>query len=136
MAGSDQKRRELSGQNRPLTSARRYQAVPAHWDRLGLALHAGASFGRLPELVGHPLAEIAVFGLVHKLDAGSAVGNAVAIENGQVHQLIAKDVADDRGERLSAVNVRKAIVAGKAGRREPQQRGRQSGEFWSWKHPV
>jgi hypothetical protein len=56
---------------------------------------------------------------LHDLDAGSAVENAIAIENSQVHQLIAKNVGDDSGERLSAVNVRKAIVAGKAGRRKP-----------------
>jgi hypothetical protein len=64
-----------------------------------------------------------VFGLglafLHKLDAGSAMRNAVAIENGQVHEIIAKDMGDDRGERLSAVNVRKAVVASKARRREP-----------------
>jgi hypothetical protein len=42
-----------------------------------------------------------------------------AVENRQVHQLVAKDVADDRGKRLSAANVREAVVTGKAGRREP-----------------
>ena len=71
---------------------------------------------RLPDLVRHPLAEIAVFGLVlarlHKPDAGSAVGNAVAIENGQVHQLVVENMRDDRGERLSAVDMRKAPVTG------------------------
>jgi hypothetical protein len=41
------------------------------------------------------------------------VRNAVAIENRQVDQRIVKNMGDDRGERLSAVNVRKAIVAGK-----------------------
>ena len=77
----------------------------------------------LLDLVGHPLAEIAVFGLglvfLHKRDARPAVRNAVAVENSQVHEIIAKDMGDDRGERLSAVKVRKAVVAGKAGRREP-----------------
>ena len=79
---------------------------------------------RSPRLwVRHPLTEIAVFGLVlarlHKSDASSAVGNAVAIENGQIHQRVVENMGDDRGERLSAVNVRKAVVAGKARRREP-----------------
>jgi hypothetical protein len=73
---------------------------------------------RLPDLVRHPGAEIAVFGLglafLHKRDAGSAMRNAVAIENGQVHQRVVENMSDDRGERLSAVNVRKAVVAGKA----------------------
>ena len=48
-------------------------------------LSQGSVLRGLPDLVGHPLAEIAVFGLVlarlDKRDAGSAVGNAVAIEN-------------------------------------------------------
>ena len=69
--------------------------------------------------------------------------------NGEVHQRVVENMSDDRGERqrvhadpahlldrlgdvgrgerLSPVNVRKAVVAGKAGRREPQ-RGRQSEE--------
>jgi hypothetical protein len=34
------------------------------------------------------------------------VRNAVAIANRQVHQIIAKDMGDDRGERLSAVGCR------------------------------
>jgi hypothetical protein len=76
----------------------------------------------LPDLVGHPGAEIAVFGLglafLHKRDAGSAVRLSVAIENGQVHQRVVENVSDDRGERLSAVNMRKATVTGKARRRE------------------
>jgi hypothetical protein len=63
-----------------------------------------------------------VFGLglafLHKRDAGSAVRLSVAIENGQVHQRVVENVSDDRGERLSAVDVRKVPVAGKAGRRE------------------
>jgi len=66
---------------------------------------------------------------LHKLDAGSAVRHAVAIENGPVHQLIAKDVGDDRGERLSAVDVRKAIVAGKARRREPDDAAHSRNDF-------
>jgi hypothetical protein len=78
---------------------------------------------RLPNLVRHPRTEIAVFWLglasLHKRDAGSAMRNAVAIENGDVHQRVVKNMSDDRGERLSPVNVRKAVVAGKAGRREP-----------------
>ena len=40
------------------------------------------------------------------------------------HQRVVKNMSDERGERLSAVNLRKA-VAGKARRREPQ-RGEQS----------
>jgi hypothetical protein len=75
-------------------------------------------FGRLADLVGHPLAEIAVFGVglvrLHKRDGDSAAGNAVAIENGQVHRLVANDVRDDRGERLSAVDMGKEPVAGKS----------------------
>jgi hypothetical protein len=72
----------------------------------------------LPDLVGHPLAEIAVFGLglafLHKRDAGSAVRHAVAIENGQVHEPVVENVSHDRRERLSAVDMHKAPVAGKA----------------------
>jgi hypothetical protein len=45
------------------------------------------------------------------------MGNAVAIESGNAHQRVVK--SDERGERLSAVNVRKAVVAGKARRRKP-----------------
>ena len=56
---------------------------------------------------------------LHKRDACSAVRHAVAIENGQVHQRVVENMRHDSGERLSAVNVRKAIVAGKARRREP-----------------
>jgi hypothetical protein len=56
---------------------------------------------------------------LHKRDAGSAVRNAVAIENSQVHEIIAKDMSHDRRERLSAVNVRKEPVAIQARRREP-----------------
>ena len=55
---------------------------------------------------------------LHKRDAGSAVGLAVAIENRQVHQRVVENVSDDRGERLSAVDMRKAPVTGKSGRRE------------------
>ena len=47
---------------------------------------------RLPDLVGHPGAEMAVFGLglvsLHERDAGTAVGHADAIENGQVHERV------------------------------------------------
>jgi hypothetical protein len=43
----------------------------------------------------------------------TAVGNAIAVEDGQVHQIIAKDVGDNRREGFSAVNVGKAVVAGK-----------------------
>jgi hypothetical protein len=60
-----------------------------------------------------------------KRDAGSAVRYAVAIENGQVHQRVVENMGDDRGERLSAVDMRKAPVAGQAGTR---LRGRQSAE--------
>jgi len=56
---------------------------------------------------------------LHKRDAGSTVRLAVAIENGQGHQHVVENVSDDRGERLSAVDMRKAPVTGKAGRREP-----------------
>jgi len=46
----------------------------------------------LPDLVGHPLAEIAVFGLglfrLHKRDVGSAERRSVAIEYGEVHQAL------------------------------------------------
>jgi hypothetical protein len=44
------------------------------------------------------------------------MGNAVAIENGQVHHTSAswKKMGDDRGQQLSVVNVRKAILAGKS----------------------
>ena len=73
--------------------------------------------GRLPNLVRHPLTEVAVIRLVrarlHKRDAGPAVRNAVAIENRQVHKPVAKDVSDERRERLSAVNVGKEPIAGK-----------------------
>jgi hypothetical protein len=48
---------------------------------------------------------------LHNGDAGSAVRDSVAVENSQVHQIIAKDMSDDRGERLSAVNVRKEPIA-------------------------
>ena len=72
----------------------------------------------LPDLVGHPFAEIAVIGLglarLHKRDAGSAERRSVAIENREVHQAVVENMRHDRGERLSAVNVGKAIVAGKA----------------------
>jgi hypothetical protein len=78
----------------------------------------------LPDLVGHPGAEIAVlrlrFAFLHKRDAGSAVRLSVAIENGQVHERVAENVSDDRGEWLSAVDMCKAPIAGKARRREPQ----------------
>jgi hypothetical protein len=84
------------------------------------------SFGVLRgllDLVGHPLAEIAVFRLglavLHKWDAGSAVRNAVAVKNSQVHEIIAKEMGDDRSERLSAVNVSKEPIAVLARRREP-----------------
>jgi hypothetical protein len=53
------------------------------------------------------------------------VRHAVAIENGQVHQRVVENMGDDRGERLSAVDMRKAPVAGQAGTR---LRGRQSAE--------
>jgi hypothetical protein len=90
----------------------------------------------LPDLVGHPGAEIAVFGLgvvrLHKRDAGSALRHAVAIENGQVHQPVVENMSDDRGERLSAVDMRAAPLTGKAGRREPDE----AGEFCSLEHPV
>ena len=73
--------------------------------------------GSLPDLVRHPLTEIAVLGLLlaplHERDAGPAMGNAVAIENSQVHEAVAKDMSDDRGERLPAVNVGKESIAGK-----------------------
>jgi hypothetical protein len=76
----------------------------------------------LPDLVGHPLAEIAVsrlgFALLHKRDAGPAVRHAAAIENGEVHQRVVENVRDDRGERLSAVDMGKAPFTCKAGRRE------------------
>jgi hypothetical protein len=57
-----------------------------------------------------------VLGFLQKRDAGSTVTRAVAIENGQVHQRVVENMRHDRGDRLSAVNVRKAIVAGKARR--------------------
>jgi hypothetical protein len=44
---------------------------------------------------------------------------SVAIENGQVHQRVVENVSDDRRARLSAVDMRKAPVTGKARRREP-----------------
>jgi hypothetical protein len=47
------------------------------------------------------------------------MGNAVAIESGKAHQRVVKNMSDERGERLSAVNVRKAVVAGEARRRKP-----------------
>jgi hypothetical protein len=37
---------------------------------------------------------------------------AVAIESGQVHQRVVENVSDDGGERRSAVDMRKAPVAG------------------------
>jgi len=52
--------------------------------------------------------------------AESAVRHSDAIENGQVHEIIAKDMGDDRGERLSAANMRKDPVAVQAGRHEPE----------------
>jgi len=52
---------------------------------------------------------------LHKRDAGSAVRLSVAIENGQVHQPFVENVSHDRRERLSAVDMRKAPVTGKAG---------------------
>jgi hypothetical protein len=77
----------------------------------------------LPDLVGHPGAEIAVFGLglafLHKRDGGPAVRRAVAIENGQVHQRIVENVRDDRGERLPAGDMCKAAIASKSRRLEP-----------------
>ena len=45
---------------------------------------------------------------LHKRDACTAVGHAVAIENGQVHERVVEDVSHDRGERLSAVDMRKS----------------------------
>jgi hypothetical protein len=79
-------------------------------------LGQGSMLCRLPDLVRHPLTVIAVLGLglgsLHKRDAGSAVRNAVAVENSQVHEIIAEDMGDDRGERLSAVDVRKEPVTG------------------------
>lgn len=72
-----------------------------------------------PDLVRHPGAEIAVFGLVlaflHKRDAGSAVRLSVAIENDQGLQRVVENVSDDRGERHSAVDMREAPVTCKAG---------------------
>jgi len=47
------------------------------------------------------------------------VRRAIAIESGQVHERIVENVRDDRGERLPAVDMCKAIVAGKSRRREP-----------------
>ena len=55
---------------------------------------------------------------LHQRDAGSAERRSVAIENREVHQGVVENMRHDRGERLSAVNVGKAIVAGEAGRRE------------------
>ena len=59
----------------------------------------------LPDLVRHPGAEIAVFGLgfvrLHKLDAGSAARDAVAIENHQVPHRVAPNMNNHRGERLA-----------------------------------
>jgi hypothetical protein len=69
-----------------------------------------------PAQLGTASTEITVFGLLlaslHKRDAGSAVGNAVAIENSQVHEPVAKDVSHDRRERLSAVDMSKEPIAG------------------------
>jgi len=50
---------------------------------------------------------------LHKRDASAAVRHAVAIENGQVHQRVVENVSDDRASWLSAVDVRKATVAGR-----------------------
>jgi hypothetical protein len=76
----------------------------------------------LSKLVRHPLAKIAMLQLglafLHKRDAGPAVRHAVAIENGQVHQRVIENVSDDRGERLSTVDMSKATVTAKTGRRE------------------
>jgi hypothetical protein len=56
----------------------------------------GRGVSRRPDLVRHPLTEIAVFGIVltflQKRDAGSAVRNAVAVANSQVREIIAKDM--------------------------------------------
>jgi hypothetical protein len=54
-------------------------------------------------------------------DTGSAVKHAVAIENGQVHQRVVDNVGDERGERLSSVDMAK---------RTPPVRLK-AGEFWS-----
>lgn len=62
-------------------------------------------------------------------DTCSAVRLVVAIQNGQVHQLIAEDVGDDCGERLSAVDMGKAPVTGKAGRREQHNAADSRGDF-------
>jgi hypothetical protein len=49
------------------------------------------------------------------------VRHAVAIENGQVHQRVVDNVGDERGERLSSVDVAK--------RTSPVRR--KAREFWS-----
>ena len=61
----------------------------------------------MPDLVRHPLAELAVrqprLAFLHKRDASSAVRLAVAIENGEVHQRVVEDVSDDRGPTMSVI---------------------------------
>jgi hypothetical protein len=58
-----------------------------------------------------------MFGLglacLHKRNARSAERRAVAIENREVHQGVVEHMRHDRGERLSAVDMRKAPLAGK-----------------------
>ena len=77
-----------------------------------------------------------MFGLglafLHKRNAGPAVRRAVAVENGQVHQSVAENVRDDRGEWLSAVDKRKAPIAGKARRREPHNGADSRENFGQW----
>jgi hypothetical protein len=96
----------------------RFAPINTHRKRDEAAYSGLACFAGCPTLVGHPGAEIAVFGLglafLHKRDAGSAVRHAVAIENGQVHEPVVENVSHDRRERLSAVDMHKAPVAGKA----------------------
>jgi hypothetical protein len=85
-------------------------------------LSQGSVLRGLTYLVGHPGAEIAVFGLglafLHKRDAGSAERRPVAIENGEVHQAVVENMSYDRRERLSAVDMRETPVASEARRRE------------------
>jgi hypothetical protein len=53
-----------------------------------------------------------------------------------VHQRFAENVSDDRGERLLAFDMRKAPVAGKAGRREPHYAADSRTRFPSLPFPL
>ena len=79
-----------------------------------LAAHSITSSARASSKGGTVRAgAFATVAFLHKRDAGPAMRSSVAIENGQVHEPVAKDVSNDRREGLSAVDMDKEPIAGK-----------------------